>query len=140
MQVPLFFRRQLFQKLSPGCMIVPSGMVSLIKLASRHGSPELIGPGAVGGAKVAALIDVDVTSTASDVAVGLASTAVDVSAACAFCVSCAATVKATAVAIVSDSAFVLPQDVRSRAKSMRMDRNNLFPFLFIMPPIDYLLI
>ena len=116
-------------------MIVPSGMVSLIRLASRQGSPEPIGPGAVGGENVEAFVGVDViTSIASGVDVWPVSASVGVAVACALSVSCAATVMATAVEIVSVSVPVPPQEVNSRAISMRMDRKLYFRFLFILYP------
>jgi hypothetical protein len=88
----------------------------------------------VGGANVGAFVDVGVTSIASGVDVGSASIAFGVAVACALSVSCAATVMATAVEIVSVSAPAPPQDVKSRAKSMRMDRKLCFRFLFILFP------
>ena len=130
MQVPLFFKRQVFQKVSPGCMTVPSGMVSLIRLASRQASPDPIGPGAVGGANVG---DFSV-GVASGVDVRPASVGRGVAVAWAFCVACAATVIATAVAIVSGSAPAPPQEVTNRAESMRMDRKVTIRFLFILCP------
>jgi hypothetical protein len=73
-------------------------------------------------------------SVASGMDVGPASVAFGVAVACALSVPCAATVMATAVEIVFDSASAPPQDVKTRAKNMRMDRKLCFRFLFILCP------
>ena len=107
-------------------------MVSLTRFAlTAHNSPEPLEPGAVGGEKVGAAPSVAV---ASGVDVGSASVWRGVAVACASCVSCAATVIATAVAIVSGSTSAPPQEVTNKANSMRMDRKFTFRFLFILCP------
>ena len=110
-------------------------MVSLTKLATRHASPDppVAAAGAVGGANVAG---------ASLVGVGLAADSgvnvgCGVGVTCACCVSFAATVMATAVAIESLSEEP-PQEVRTSVKSMRMDRKTYLLFLFIRIPFSNL--
>ena len=107
-------------------------MVSPTRLATTwHCWTEPVEPGAVGGENVAAVGAVFVVS---GVDVGPASVGLGVVVASALSVSCATTVIATAVAIVSASAPAPPQDVKSNAASMRMDRKVVFRFLCILCP------
>lgn len=133
-QEPSFFSRQVFQKYCPGVMICPSGMVSLTSLANKHGAVEPSGGGAVGGEKVGGDGRVGVASLASGADVGPASAKVGVEVASAICVSCAATVIATAVVIEGSSAPVPPQETVNSVKNIARDRKMKLLSLFILIP------